>query len=49
VLVDELTAGVLDGDPRFVLTPVETQLVRGFGEIRPVALGRGEGTGIVLD
>ncbi|WP_138414845.1 adenylate/guanylate cyclase domain-containing protein [Sinomonas gamaensis] len=49
VLVDDLTAGVLGDDPRFVLTPLEVQNVRGFGEVRPVALGRGEGTGIVLD
>ncbi|MGN6405947.1 adenylate/guanylate cyclase domain-containing protein [Sinomonas sp.] len=49
VLVDDLTAGVLEDDPRFVLTPLEVQNVRGFGEVRPVALGRGEGTGIVLD
>jgi len=49
VLVDDLTAGVLGNDPRFVLTPLEVQNVRGFGEVRPVALGRGEGTGIVLD
>ena len=49
VLVDELTAGVLGGDPRFVFSPLEAQHVRGFGEVRPVALRRGEGTGIVLD
>ncbi|MDQ4502836.1 adenylate/guanylate cyclase domain-containing protein [Sinomonas sp. ASV322] len=49
VLVDELTAGVLGGDPRFVLAPLDAQNVRGFGEVRPVALRRGEGTGIVLD
>ncbi|WP_156144234.1 adenylate/guanylate cyclase domain-containing protein [Sinomonas humi] len=49
VLVDELTAGVLGSDARFVLSPLEAQNVRGFGEVRPVALSRGEGTGIVLD
>lgn len=49
VLVDDLTAGVLSNDPRFVLSPLEVQNVRGFGEVRPVALARGEGTGIVLD
>ncbi|MEA5454703.1 adenylate/guanylate cyclase domain-containing protein [Sinomonas sp. JGH33] len=49
VLVDELTAGVLGGDARFVLAPLSAQNVRGFGEVRPVALRRGEGTGIVLD
>jgi adenylate cyclase len=49
VLVDDLTAGVLGNDPRFVLRPLEVQNVRGFGEVRPVALARGEGTGIVLD
>lgn len=49
VLVDELTAGVLGSDPRFVFEGLEAQNVRGFGEIRPVVLRRGEGTGIVLD
>lgn len=49
VLVDELTAGVLESDARFVLSPLPAQNVRGFGEVRPVALRRGEGTGIVLD
>ncbi|MCH6471038.1 adenylate/guanylate cyclase domain-containing protein [Sinomonas terrae] len=49
VLVDELTAGVLASDARFVLSPLAAQNVRGFGEVRPVALSRGEGTGIVLD
>ncbi|WP_138443685.1 adenylate/guanylate cyclase domain-containing protein [Sinomonas susongensis] len=49
VLVDELTAGVLGSDARFVLSPLAAQNVRGFGEVRPVALSRGEGTGIVLD
>ncbi|WP_334171246.1 adenylate/guanylate cyclase domain-containing protein [Sinomonas sp.] len=49
VLVDELTAGVLESDARFVLRRLAAQNVRGFGEVRPVALSRGEGTGIVLD
>lgn len=49
VLTDSLTAATLDGDPRFVLDPQETTSVRGFGDINPVVLSPGEGTGLVLD
>ncbi|MDO5633321.1 MAG: adenylate/guanylate cyclase domain-containing protein [Micrococcus sp.] len=38
VLVDGLTASVLDDDERFVLVPQPPQIVRGFGEVRPSML-----------
>ncbi|MFJ3957567.1 adenylate/guanylate cyclase domain-containing protein [Arthrobacter sp. NPDC090010] len=49
VLVDSLTASVLKGDQRYVLTPQESENVRGFGEISPVLLERGVGRGLVVD
>ena len=49
VLVDSMTAGALDQDERFVLIPQEVENVRGFGEIQPVVLARGQGKGLVLD
>lgn len=49
VLTDELTASTLAGDDRFVLHPQETTAVRGFGDINPVILAPGAGTGLVLD
>ncbi|GAB3274280.1 adenylate/guanylate cyclase domain-containing protein [Sinomonas notoginsengisoli] len=49
VLVDDITAKALSGDDRFVLEPQEPEMVRGFGEIHPVALRHGAGPGIVLD
>jgi adenylate cyclase len=49
VLIDDITAKALGEDERFVLDPQAPQLVRGFGEIHPVALRPGTGPGIVLD
>ncbi len=49
VLIDDVTAKALGEDERFVLDPQAPQLVRGFGEIHPVALRPGAGPGIVLD
>ncbi|WP_307578344.1 adenylate/guanylate cyclase domain-containing protein [Paeniglutamicibacter psychrophenolicus] len=49
VLTDELTASTLAGDARFVLQPQETTAVRGFGDINPVLLAPGTGSGLVLD
>ncbi|MHA7287394.1 adenylate/guanylate cyclase domain-containing protein [Arthrobacter sp. MDT3-44] len=49
VLVDSATAATLEHNEKFVLTPHEPRQVRGFGEVRPVTLARGTGTGIVLD
>lgn len=49
VLVDDVTANALSGDERFVLEPQQPEMVRGFGEIHPVALRHGAGPGIVLD
>ncbi|MEN8581262.1 adenylate/guanylate cyclase domain-containing protein [Arthrobacter sp. KBS0703] len=49
VLVDSMTAAALDQDERFVLIPQDVENVRGFGEIQPVVLARGQGKGLVLD
>ncbi len=49
VLVDSGTADTLTHNEKFVLTPHEARQVRGFGEVRPVTLARGTGTGIILD
>ncbi|MFC8410677.1 adenylate/guanylate cyclase domain-containing protein [Arthrobacter sp. NPDC057259] len=49
VLVDSMTAAALEHDERFVLLPREAENVRGFGEILPVELQRGQGRGLVLD
>lgn len=49
VLTDSLTAATLADDDRFVLLPQQTTAVRGFGDINPVILAPGEGTGLVLD
>ena len=43
VVVDESTARVLRGDERFVLEPQPTRNVRGFGDVRPVAIAQGCG------
>ena len=49
VLIDSMTASALDQDERFVLLPQPSENVRGFGEIHPVLLKRGQGKGLVLD
>lgn len=49
VLIDSVTAAALADDDRFVLTELPMEQVRGFGEIRPVLLARGLGSGIVVD
>ena len=49
VLTDELTASTLAGDDRFVLEPQEVTAVRGFGDVTPVRLAPGTGSGLVLD
>ncbi|HEY8754209.1 MAG TPA: adenylate/guanylate cyclase domain-containing protein [Arthrobacter sp.] len=49
VLIDSMTASALDQDKRFVLVPQPAENVRGFGEIHPVLLARGQGKGLVVD
>lgn len=49
VLTDELTASTLAGDDRFVLEPQEVTAIRGFGDLTPVRLAPGTGSGLVLD
>jgi adenylate cyclase len=49
VLIDSMTASALEHDERFVLVPQPAENVRGFGEIHPVLLARGEGKGLVVD
>lgn len=49
VLLDSSTAATLAGDERFVLIPQKVRTVRGFGEIHPVTLAHGRGTGLVVD
>ncbi|RLY92301.1 adenylate/guanylate cyclase domain-containing protein [Kocuria tytonicola] len=43
VVVDESTARVLTGDDRFILDPLPARNVRGFGDVRPVAITQGRG------
>ncbi|NYE96609.1 adenylate cyclase [Psychromicrobium silvestre] len=49
VLVDEMTAAALSADERYVFTPQQAEHVRGFGDVRPILLSRGLGSGLVLD
>ncbi|WP_262103278.1 adenylate/guanylate cyclase domain-containing protein [Arthrobacter sp. Marseille-P9274] len=49
VLVDSTTAATLAGDDRFVLMPQKVRTIRGFGEIHPVTVAHGRGTGLVVD
>ena len=49
VLIDASTAATLRDNERFVLMPHKARTVRGFGEVHPVTLARGTGTGLVLD
>ncbi|MDF9277777.1 adenylate/guanylate cyclase domain-containing protein [Arthrobacter sp. EH-1B-1] len=49
VLIDASTAATLRENERFVLMPHKARTVRGFGEVHPVTLARGTGTGLVLD
>lgn len=49
VLIDASTAATLRDNDRFVLMPHKARTVRGFGEVHPVTLARGTGTGLVLD
>lgn len=49
VLIDSVTASALRNDDRFILTQLPVENVRGFGEIAPVLLKRGTGTGLVID
>lgn len=49
VLIDATTAATLRDNDRFVLMPHKARTVRGFGEVHPVTLARGTGTGLVLD
>lgn len=49
VLVDQLTANVLNDDERYILIPQPPQSVRGFGPIHPSMLLRGAGEGIEVD
>jgi adenylate cyclase len=49
VLVDATTAATLRDNDRFVLMPQKARTVRGFGEVHPVTVARGTGTGLVVD
>lgn len=49
VLTDAPTASVLSGDERYVLLPQAMRSVRGFGEIQPVTVARGRGSGLSID
>ncbi|MCC9198061.1 adenylate/guanylate cyclase domain-containing protein [Arthrobacter sp. zg-Y820] len=49
VLTDASTAAALRNNDRFVLIPHQPRNVRGFGEIHPVTLARGTGSGLILD
>nr|WP_246657879.1 adenylate/guanylate cyclase domain-containing protein [Arthrobacter yangruifuii] len=49
VLTDASTAAALKDNPKFVLIPHQPRNVRGFGEIHPVTLARGTGSGLVID
>lgn len=49
VLVDSTTAATLAGDERFVLMPQKVRTIRGFGEIHPVTVAHGRGTGLIVD
>jgi adenylate cyclase len=49
VLTDHLTAQVLAGDARFVLTEQESVHLHGFGEVTPYALTEGQGATLPLD
>lgn len=49
VLIDSVTASALRNDDRFILTQLPVENVRGFGEVAPVLLKRGTGTGLVID
>ena len=49
VLTDASTAAALRNNDRFVLIPHQPRNVRGFGEIHPVTLARGTGSGLIID
>ncbi|WP_083702000.1 adenylate/guanylate cyclase domain-containing protein [Tersicoccus sp. Bi-70] len=49
VLTDQSTARMLASNDTFVLTPQPTANLRGFGEVHPVLLTRGQGSGLVVD
>ena len=49
VLIDAMTASTLGGNEKFVLIPQQARTVRGFGEVHPVTLAKGTGTGLILD
>ncbi len=49
VLVDASTAVTLQDNDRFVLVAGEAKSVRGFGEIYPVTVYQGKGSGLIVD
>lgn len=49
VYCDALTASTLSGDKRYIVERQQSHEVRGFGEITPYILARGEGEGLSLD
>ncbi|WP_253908044.1 adenylate/guanylate cyclase domain-containing protein [Arthrobacter sp. H20] len=49
VLIDASTAATLRDNEHFVLIPQKARTIRGFGEVHPVTLARGTGTGLILD
>ncbi|WP_415859996.1 adenylate/guanylate cyclase domain-containing protein [Nesterenkonia jeotgali] len=46
ILVDQVTAQTLESNPDYLLVPQPPRIVRGFGEVQPNMLLRGQGAGI---
>ncbi|MGJ9406255.1 adenylate/guanylate cyclase domain-containing protein [Nesterenkonia aurantiaca] len=49
ILVDQVTAQTLESNPDYLLVPQPPRIVRGFGEVQPNMLLRGQGAGIVTE
>lgn len=45
ILVDQVTAQTLESNPDYLLVPQPPRIVRGFGEVQPNMLLRGQGAG----
>ncbi|GAA1146309.1 adenylate cyclase [Nesterenkonia lutea] len=49
ILVDQVTAQTLETNPDYLLVPQPPRIVRGFGEVQPNMLLRGQGAGMERD
>ncbi|PRZ18499.1 class 3 adenylate cyclase [Nesterenkonia sandarakina] len=49
ILVDQVTAQTLESNPDYLLVPQPPRIVRGFGEVQPNMLLRGQGAGIITE